>query len=215
MFWSGYFATAAAFVAAVVGAVRWRRLSRGQKLATAWLTASVLADLAVYVLGPRWHDAQPVVQLWFVVSVVLGLEVLASLQADRRTSLIFRWIGIAYGLIWVVLAMKVESVHHYSTFAGPLQGMTLLGGGLAALLRRVTLGRRDLLEDPAFLVSIAMTAIGLVSTFQTLTAQLLLNQHGSFVTSYYTLNNIVSALGALLLLAAINLPAGRDRPSSA
>lgn len=205
--WSAYVATAAALAGFTFGAARWRQLARGQRVLTLWLGASAAADIATYTLESVLGNTQPIAQIWFVASVVLGLEVLASLQYSGSAALWFRGIGVAYGLVWAVLALSVESIHLYSTYASPLQGFVLLGASLAALLRRVAIGRRDFLDDPAFLVCIAFAAIGLVSAFQTLTAQMLMRQNRDFVAGYYTMSNVINALAALVLLTVLRMHA--------
>ncbi len=158
--WTAYGATAAAFGGFAVGLWRWRQLGRGQKLVTAWLGVSILSDLASYVAAGVWQNTQPVLQLWLVASVILGLETLAAFQHNRRMVVLFRCMGAAYFVAWLVLAWVVESVARYSTFAAPLQGVVLLGAAVATILRRASLGRRDLAGDAGFLVAIAIRGNG-------------------------------------------------------
>lgn len=108
----------------------------------------VAPDFVPVVLGEKWKDAVPVIQLLAVVGLLQTLQFLNPivLQALDRTSLLFRWslasyaaavvafvIGLHWGIVGVAAAFLVAASITEPTFAW-LTGR-LVGVGLAALAR--------------------------------------------------------------------------------
>lgn len=210
----GYIATAFALIGLGVGVARWRHLDLGLKLATAYLGATALTDLVVYYVSAHSTRVQSVVRIWFLVSVLLVCATLATFQHDGRRAIWLRVAAIVYGIAWLILSFTVEAFDAYSTYAGPLSGVVILGAALMTIFRRVALARRDLAADPGFLVAVAFAAIGLPTAFQTVVVQLWLNNLIGRGIAYYAMNNAINAFAALILINALRIP-GRASESGA
>jgi len=203
---TGYAGTAAALAGLGIGIARWPALERGQRAATVFLGTSALCDLAAYAAAYFRHNTQSVARVWFLLSVVLGLEILAAYQRNRRQAALFRLIAGGYVLTWLILGVTVDPIDNYSTFTGPLQGIVILAAAATTLFQRVALGRRDFLSDPGFMIAVALCAVAVPAAFQTVVAQLWLNDHRDMGNSYYVMNNMVDALAALLIIGALRIP---------
>ncbi len=211
MQWTGYFGTGIALVGVAIGAARWRQLGRGQRFIALWLGASALVDLTTYLAAPILRDTQQIGRVWFLVSVMLAMEALASYQHSQTRAMIFRAAWAGYAALWVAFALTIEPIMRLSTFSAPLQGIVLLGASVATLFRRVSIGRRDFLADAGFLIAVALAAVAVPAAFQTVVAQLWLNDHLKMAYTYYSTNNVVSALAAGVMIIAIRVaPADRS-----
>lgn len=132
-------------------AVYWRRSMRmlGAFAMPALVGLTLVApDFVPVVLGEKWTDAVPVIQLLALVGLLQTLQFLnpAVLQALDRTSLLFRWslvsyavaviafvIGLHWGIVGVAAAFLVAASITEPTFAW-LTGR-LVGVGVGTLAR--------------------------------------------------------------------------------
>jgi hypothetical protein len=208
---TGGMTTVATLAGSVVGARRWRLLSRGQRLVTAWLVASTLADVGAYVTGYLFHNSQPVAGIWAVVSVVLAVETVAAFHRGRTATRLLHASAVAYLVAWIVIVLRFDSLNNYSMLAIPLAGIVILAAGASALFQRVLRARGDLLADPAFLVAMVFCTIGVLDTFQTVLTRLWGEANSTRAAFYYIANNVVNLLLALILIAALRMPDGPDR----
>jgi hypothetical protein len=186
-----------------VGIARWRWLARGQRVIAAWLGAGAMFDIAAIVAARRWHNLQPVARLWFVACVVLAVEALATYQHSRQRVAVLRWVMAGYVLAWLILVATIEPINQYSTYSAPLHALVVLGAAAMTVYRRVSLGRHDLLSDPGFLIGVGLSAYAVPEAFQTLVAQLWINDAPRRSVLYYAMSNGVSALASLVLISAL------------
>ncbi len=186
-----------------VGIARWPRLARGQRVIATWLGASAVFDIAALIASRRWHNAQPVARLWFVTCVVLAVEALAAYQHSRQRAVVLRWLMAGYVIAWLILVATIEPIDQYSTYSAPLHALVVLGAAVMTVFRRVSLGRRDLLGDPGFLIGVGLSAYAVPEAFRTLVAQLWSNDLPQRGILYYAMSNGVSALASLVLISAL------------
>ncbi len=186
-----------------VGFRFWRRLPQGPRRIVLWLAASGVADISALIAGRRWHNAQPVARVWFLVCVVLALGALASVQHSAPRAAALRVLAGVYALTWLVLVATVEPIQLYSSYSAPLHGVVLLLAASATVFRRISLGRRDLLVDPGFLIGIGLIAYAVPASLQTLVAQLSVNSAPQLGVVFYAMSSVVSVLAELIFIRAI------------
>ena len=89
----------------------------------------------------------------------------------------------------------------------------LLGVSVATLFRRVAIGRQEFLADSGFLIAAAVCGVAILAAFQTVAAQLWQRTDANMIAGYYAVNNIVTAIAAVVIIRAIRLN-DSSRPAS-
>ena len=204
---TAYGTTVADLGATGIGVWWWRRLGRGQRLIVAWLAASGLADVGALLAGRLWQNSQPVVRVWLLFSVTLAVEALAAFQHSRQRTAILRIVAGCFVVAWLILLVTVEPITRYSAFSVPLHGVIILLAASVTVLRRISLGRRDLLVDPGFLIGIGLISYAVPAALQTLVAQLSLNAGPQHAMLFYALASVASILAVVMFVRAITTSA--------
>lgn len=196
-----------------IGAGFWRRLARGQRVITLWFAAASLSDIVVIVLARRHQSTQPATRVWFAVSVVLALEALAAYQRSARRVHALRALAGAYVVASVILLVTIEPLAVITTYAEPLHALVILATAAVTLLRRGLFGRGELLLDPGFLIAAGLTGYAIAAVFETLVAQLWVNDAPQYVKAYFAACDILTGLAEVVIIKALfqapNSPARR------
>jgi hypothetical protein len=209
-----YGGSAVELCGAAIGIARWRRLASGQRMITIWFAAATVSDVAAFVTARWFHNNQPAGRIWFAVSVVFALEALAAFQAGKKRVVALRVGILAYLGAWSILAAFVEPLTSISTYTEPLHAVVILAAAAITLVRRASLGRGDLLEDPGFLIAAGLAGYAVATVLETLVGQLWLQDAPQYVNAYYAASNIVTALGEGVIIKALFLRAHTSHRSS-
>jgi hypothetical protein len=201
-----YGGSAVELVGAAIGLARWRRIAGGQRMITIWFGAATLSDIAAFVTARWFHNNQPSGRIWFALSVVFALEALAAFQVGKNRVMAFRVAIVAYLAAWALLAAFVEPLPTFSTYTEPLHALVILTAAVLTLLRRASLGRGDLFDDPGFLIAAGLAGYAVATVLETLVGQLWLHDAPQYVNAYYAASNIVTALGEIVIIKGLFLP---------
>lgn len=202
---TAYLGIAAELAGVVFGLSRWTKIGAGKRLIILWLAASATSDLLTIYYARHMQNSQLVAHYWFLATVIFGVEALRAYQHCRQRALVFRCIGVAYFVAWLILSFTIESSASYSTYLGPLEGLVLLGAAVATLFRRVAIGRHEFLADSGFLIAAAVCGVAILAAFQTVVAQLWMRTDPNMLAVYYALNNLVTVLAAIVIVRALQL----------
>ncbi len=194
-------------VGATVGIVFWRQLERGLRWLTVWIGVAAFVDVAALISARIIHNNELIIKLWLPVSALLAAEAMASLQHSARRRRALRLVGAGYLVAWLVLMLTVETPDGFAKLVTPLNSLVLIVVAVATMLRRVTVGRIDLLLDGSFLAGAALLAYAAPTAFFSPLVQILEPSHNDLLGAYYVVRVLINDLAVLLMARAFVLSA--------
>ena len=121
-----------------------------------------------------------------------------------------RFAAIVYVAVWLfLLVTAADRPMAYSRFVSPLHSLLLLSAGLFVLFQEAALSRRDLLQQPGFLLAVGLIGYAVPSAFQSSIAQIALPDHVQTGALLYGIRGLLVSIAMLIMIRALFLPSTR------
>lgn len=146
-----YLAFYTIFLPIVVGAIRWRRVTRAHRLLLGWLVATQVASLLgrVWVLWIDRTNNMIVSYAFLPVQSTLVLLAVAEWQVQPVARRTVRYCIPLLIVWWALVLTFFEDRSNFSVLGGPILGLVVLAASLFALVSRVALDDEAVLRSSA------------------------------------------------------------------
>jgi hypothetical protein len=207
----------ATFLGFLVAVALWRRLDRAFRLMGVWLLVTAVMDFTANWIGCHQDHASRnlIIQFWFPMSLPLLFSALGAVQGSvtRRDTL--RLMALGYVFVWAVLIIYWEKPGEIPVFTAALHTVLLLAAAAATLVRRASLSRHDLWDDPGFVLSTALLVFGIPTLFLSSFARTWRPTHPEWVQAYWGMHAVVTIICFLVIAFSMTMVARHRRQGSA